>query len=76
MDLYLFIVQRYIEKITFFVDSHAVFGYMVRFIIKQYEMSDHISLHRRLALEIHRLKGNELIKEHPLRQLFWECTLR
>lgn len=76
MDLYLLVVQIYIEKITFFVVCHAVFGYMVHFIIKQYEMSDHISLHRRLALEIHRLKANELVKEHPLRQLFWECTLR
>lgn len=35
-----------------------------------------LSLRRRLALEIALKMENERIKEHPLRQLFWECTLR
>ncbi|MCF0198977.1 MAG: TIGR04133 family radical SAM/SPASM protein [Bacteroidaceae bacterium] len=35
-----------------------------------------ISLRQRLALEISRLLRHRLQKEHPLRQLFWECTLR
>lgn len=35
-----------------------------------------ISLRRRLGLEIHRRMQKSLIKEHPLLQLFWECTLR
>ncbi len=39
-------------------------------------MTDKLSLKRKLALEIHRRMENDLVKEHPLRQLFWECTLR
>ncbi len=35
-----------------------------------------LSLRRRLALEAWRLNEKQHIKEHPLRQLFWECTLR
>lgn len=35
-----------------------------------------LSLRRRLALEIALKMENDRIKEHPLRQLFWECTLR
>jgi radical SAM enzyme (rSAM/lipoprotein system) len=41
------------------------------------EMTDHkISLRRHLALEIARKLENSLVEEHPLRQIFWECTLR
>lgn len=39
-------------------------------------MAESLSLRRRLALEIARKMNNDLVKEHPLRQLFWECTLR
>ena len=35
-----------------------------------------ISLRKRLGLEIDRLIQNNYIAEHPLKQLFWECTLR
>lgn len=35
-----------------------------------------LSLRRRLALEVWRKSYNIKVKEHPLRQLFWECTLR
>jgi radical SAM enzyme (rSAM/lipoprotein system) len=35
-----------------------------------------LSLRRKLALEIFRKMENNKIKEHPLHQLFWECTLR
>ncbi len=35
-----------------------------------------ISLRRRLGLEIQRLVQKEIVEEHPLKQLFWECTLR
>lgn len=35
-----------------------------------------LSLRKRLALEIHRKLQDDVDKEHPLRQLFWECTLR
>ena len=35
-----------------------------------------LSLRRRLALEIARSLYQQKVKEHPLRQLFWECTLR
>lgn len=38
--------------------------------------SDSLSLRQRLGLEIFRKLENEKIKEHPLNQLFWECTLR
>ena len=30
----------------------------------------------RLALELHRAQAQRVVKSHPLRQLFWECTLR
>ena len=35
-----------------------------------------LSLRRCLALEIGRKLYQQKVKEHPLRQLFWECTLR
>lgn len=35
-----------------------------------------LTLRRKLALEIARYIENRNVKEHPLRQLFWECTLR
>ena len=35
-----------------------------------------LSLRKRLALEINKKLQDDVIKEHPLRQLFWECTLR
>ena len=35
-----------------------------------------LSLRRRIALEASRKLENDIIREHPLRQLFWECTLR
>ena len=35
-----------------------------------------LSFRRKLALEIARYAEKQKIKEHPLRQLFWECTLR
>lgn len=38
-------------------------------------MSD-LSLRRRLALEIARKMRHNLQEVHPLKQLFWECTLR
>lgn len=38
--------------------------------------SGRISLRRRTALELARLLNNNMKREHPLRQLFWESTLR
>ena len=35
-----------------------------------------MQLRRRIALEAFRKLQNDLTHEHPLRQLFWECTLR
>ena len=35
-----------------------------------------LGLRRRLALEIWRYLEDDMVKHHPLRQLFWECTLR
>ena len=35
-----------------------------------------LTLRRRLALELARRMNNNLKREHPLRQLFWECTQR
>lgn len=35
-----------------------------------------LTLRRKIALELHRQIVNNTIREHPLRQLFWECTLR
>ena len=37
---------------------------------------ERLSLRRRIALEIHKKLQDDVIAEHPLRQLFWECTLR
>jgi len=38
--------------------------------------ASHLSLRRRMALEVYsRMRANE-VNLHPLRQLFWECTLR
>ena len=37
---------------------------------------DKLGLRRRLALEIWRKLEGDNTKNHPLRQLFWECTLR
>ncbi len=39
-------------------------------------MAERLSLRRRLALEMVRRLQDGVIEEHPLRQLFWECTLR
>ena len=35
-----------------------------------------LDLRHRLALELNRKVQRDVIREHPLRQLFWECTLR
>ena len=35
-----------------------------------------LSLRRKIALELWRQKKITERKEHPLKQLFWECTLR
>lgn len=35
-----------------------------------------ISLKQRLALELHRQLVKDMAQNHPLTQLFWECTLR
>jgi radical SAM enzyme (rSAM/lipoprotein system) len=35
-----------------------------------------LSLRRRLALDIVKKLQDDLVAQHPLRQLFWECTLR
>lgn len=35
-----------------------------------------LSLRRRIALELDKYRQDKLILSHPLRQLFWECTLR
>lgn len=35
-----------------------------------------LSLRRRVALELWRKRMDIAVKEHPLRQLFWECTQR
>lgn len=37
---------------------------------------DRLGLRRRLALELWRKLEGDMVKNHPLRQLFWECTLR
>ena len=39
-------------------------------------MNSNLSLRRRLGLEIARKITNTLVEQHPLKQLFWECTLR
>lgn len=35
-----------------------------------------LSLRRKIALEIVRKAYDKCVEEHPLKQLFWECTLR
>lgn len=35
-----------------------------------------ISLKQRIALELHCQLTGGMVEDHPLRQLFWECTLR
>ena len=35
-----------------------------------------IPLRKRLALDITKKLQDDVIADHPLRQLFWECTLR
>lgn len=35
-----------------------------------------LGLKQRLALELHRQVIKEEVRQHPLQQLFWECTLR
>lgn len=35
-----------------------------------------LDFRHRIALELHRVLTQRIIKQHPLRQLFWECTLR
>ena len=37
---------------------------------------DNLSLRRRIALNITKKLQDDVIAEHPLRQLFWECTMR
>ena len=37
---------------------------------------ERLSLRRRLALDITKKLQDDLVEKHPLRQLFWECTLR
>lgn len=39
-------------------------------------MSRSLSLRRRIALDIFNSVQTRLLEDHPLRQLFWECTLR
>ncbi|MBR2154667.1 MAG: TIGR04133 family radical SAM/SPASM protein [Bacteroidaceae bacterium] len=39
-------------------------------------MNNLLTLRKRLGLELWRQRENNIIREHPLRQLFWECTLR
>lgn len=39
-------------------------------------MRTRLDLRRRIALDINRRMQDELIREHPLKYLFWECTLR
>lgn len=35
-----------------------------------------LSLKKKLALELWRKREQNMLQEHPLQQLFWECTLR
>ena len=39
-------------------------------------MEEKLSLRRRIALDITKKLQDDVISSHPLRQLFWECTLR
>lgn len=36
----------------------------------------HLSLRKRLGLELYRRLHREAVERHELRTLFWECTLR
>lgn len=67
----------------FFFD--AVFSFCCHFISKTKTLSvtqrrnmknESLTLRHRIGLEIARKLNNDLQKEHPLKQLFWECTLR
>ena len=35
-----------------------------------------LSLKKRIALELWRKREQNMLQDHPLQQLFWECTLR
>ena len=35
-----------------------------------------LSFKQRIALELHRQLLKDIQEKHPLKQLFWECTLR
>ena len=35
-----------------------------------------LSLRKKIALELWRKREHNMLQEHPLQQLFWECTLR
>ena len=39
-------------------------------------MPRHLALRRRIALDLARILRRRRVAEHPLQQLFWECTLR
>lgn len=39
-------------------------------------MNNRPGIRTRLALELHRSLREDLVRRHPLRTLFWECTLR
>lgn len=40
------------------------------------KVTKELGLHKTIALELGRRISQNVRKEHPLRQLFWECTLR
>lgn len=54
------------------------FSYICIYLVKDFlnMKTTPLTLRRKLALEIARYIENRNVKEHPLRQLFWECTLR
>ena len=35
-----------------------------------------MDLRHKIGLELNRHLAKELTKDHPLREIFWECTLR
>ena len=35
-----------------------------------------LTLRKKVALELWRQREQNILREHPLQQLFWECTLR
>ncbi|MBO4370192.1 MAG: TIGR04133 family radical SAM/SPASM protein [Paludibacteraceae bacterium] len=39
-------------------------------------LKNKLGLRQRIALELDRVLRKHLVEEHPLQQLFWECTLR